>query len=228
MAYKDPRFAEVYEEIEELTKELHRVQKELGHEKNRTIKRKHEQKIGNLKWLIAWSLIDCREFQKGLAIYDSLSWRTHGEEKYIGIGRALVDMEHYAEARRVLEKGFNRFPGSAFLCIMLGTAYHLEKHDHAALLYYNYVLQYDPENQNALYQKALSLNSLGCYEEAAPILQGLTMKYPDDPDYIAEMGIFWARGIMRKPSDTIHRLKIWDTFGQISMPSSILHIAAWV
>jgi len=31
MAYKDPRFVEIYEEIKELTKELHRVQKELGH-----------------------------------------------------------------------------------------------------------------------------------------------------------------------------------------------------
>ena len=71
MAYKDPRFVEVYQEIKEHRKELHRVQIELGREKNRTIKRKHEQKIGDLRWLIAWSLIDCREFQKGLAVYDS-------------------------------------------------------------------------------------------------------------------------------------------------------------
>ena len=101
MAYKDQRFAEIYEEIKELTKELHRVQKELGREKNRTIKRKHEQKIGDLKWLIAWSLIDCREFQKGLAVYDSLSWRTHGEVKYIGIGRALLEIDHCIEVKEV-------------------------------------------------------------------------------------------------------------------------------
>src|SRR4030042_3545324 len=100
MAYKDPRFVEIYEESKKIKKKLYRGQKELRHEKNRTIKRKLEQKIGDIKWLIASSLLDCREFKKGLAIYDLLSWRTHGEEKYIGIGRALVDMEHYAEGRR--------------------------------------------------------------------------------------------------------------------------------
>jgi len=141
MAYKDPRFVEIYEEIKELTKELHRVQKELGREKNRAIKRKLEQKIGDLKWDIACSLLNCGEYAKALAIYQSLSWRTYGEEKYIGIGRALLEMEHYAEGRRVLEKGLKRFPESTLLYISMGIAYHLEEYDHVALLYYKHALQ---------------------------------------------------------------------------------------
>ena len=188
MAYKDPRFVEIYQEIMEFRKQLHQAQKELGREKSRKTKRELELHIGDLKWQIACSFLNCGEYAKALAIYQSLSWRTYGEVKYIGIGSALVKMEHYAEGRRVLEKGLKRFPESTLLYISMGIAYHLEKHDHIALLYYKHALQCSPANRHALYQKAVSLNCLSCYEEAAPILEGLTTQYPDDPHYIAEMG----------------------------------------
>ena len=188
MAYKDPRFRDMYQEITEFTKQLQQVQKELRHAKSRKIKRELELHIDDLKWQIACSLLNCGEYAKALAMYQSLSWKTYGEVKYIGIGSALVEMEHYAEGRRVLEKGLKRFPESTLLYISMGIAYHLEKYDHDALLYYEYVLQHNPENKIALYQKALSLNCLGRYEEAAPILKELTTQYPDAPHYIAEMG----------------------------------------
>jgi tetratricopeptide (TPR) repeat protein len=97
-------------------------------------------------------------------------------------------MEHYAEGRRVLEKGLKRFPESTLLYISMGIAYHLEEYDHVALLYYKYALQCSPADRHALYQKAVSLNCLSCYEEAESILRELNMKYPDDPDYIAWIG----------------------------------------
>jgi tetratricopeptide (TPR) repeat protein len=188
MAYKDPRFVDIYQEIMEFRKQLHQVQKELRREKNRQSKRKLELCIGYLKRKIAWSLLNCGEYQKGLAIYQSLSWKTFGEQKYIGIGRALVETEQYGKARRVLKKGLKRFPKSTLLYITMGISYHLEGHNDVALLYYECALQYEPTNQNVLYQKAVSLECLGCYEEAESILRELNMRYPDDPDYIAWMG----------------------------------------
>ena len=40
-----------------------------------------------------------------------MSWRTHGEDKYNGIARALIEMEYYDEARQLLEKGLQEIPG---------------------------------------------------------------------------------------------------------------------
>jgi hypothetical protein len=76
MAYKDPRFVEVYQEIKEHRQELQRVEKELRHAKSRKIKRELELHIGDLKWDIACSLFNCGEYAKALAIVLENLWRS--------------------------------------------------------------------------------------------------------------------------------------------------------
>ncbi len=109
MKSKDPKIITVREDIKKLSKKLANVQQK--YQQAKTIDRKKTLAlcIDDIKTHIGWMLLDCGDYEKGLAIYQSMSWKTCGEEKYTGISRALIEMEYYDEARRLLEKGLQRF-----------------------------------------------------------------------------------------------------------------------
>lgn len=184
----DPRVAEIYEEIRDLRKCIRKEQRQLSEEKDRGSVREIRRDIADMKQMLAWSLLNCGQFKKGLAIYLELPWRTHGKEKYLGIGRALTEMGFYAAGRRVLEKGLKRFPEEAPLSIALGLVFQRSGDDAVALKHFEKALLHDPENRYALYDKSTSLINLCYVEEATHILQRLGDLYPDDPDYAIDLG----------------------------------------
>jgi tetratricopeptide (TPR) repeat protein len=134
-------------------------------------------------------LLDCREYVRGYALYLSLPWKTHGEQKYYGMSWALIKMKNYGEARRILKKGLKRFPESSTLTITKGILQLATHHYIRALQSFEHAFDLDPCNLDALYYKAFSLDLLGLYEEAVPILQYLTEEYPDDHCFLVEMGL---------------------------------------
>lgn len=144
--------------------------------------------IAELKDQLAWELLDAGENEKGLAMYQTLSWRTHAEVKFTGMARALIEMEYYNEAGKLLGKGLSRFPESVPLLIAMGCLHQRLDNDFEALKYFEQAVKFTPDGRNALYNKALSLNNLGYYEDAEPIIKDLIEKYPDDPEYLVEMG----------------------------------------
>ncbi|MCX5718231.1 MAG: hypothetical protein NTW44_08045 [Nitrospirae bacterium] len=188
MNKKDPRLKVIYQEIKKLKRRLSRAQKGLGENTGNCAGREYKNCIAELKNQLAWALLDAGENENGLAMYQTLSWRTHAEMKFTGMARALIEMEYYNEARKLLGKGLSRFPESVPLLIAMGCLHQRLDNDFEALKYFEQAVKFTPDGRNALYNKALSLNNLGYYEDAEPIIKDLIEKYPDDPEYLVEMG----------------------------------------
>lgn len=188
MKKKDPRTVSILKEIKKLRRRLYKARCEYKLSKSLNYRKYIKIYMDDLKQRIGWLLMDCGEYKKGLEIYKSLSWRTHGEDKYNGLCRAFIEMEDYSEATRLIVKGLDRFPESSCLLVAAGLLNKRLGHNYEALKYFEYALLLDPENMPALYDKALALNELGCYEEAAEILRPLVEDCPDDPEYLIEMG----------------------------------------
>lgn len=199
MARKDSRHTEGYKEIERLGARLYKAKKELLPAKGNNSRNMDRGYIDDLKSQIAWLLLDAGEYKKGLVLYRTLPWRTHGEEKYNGMARALIETGYYDDARRLLEKGLSRFPESLPLLVAMGLLHRRLDDDFEALRYFEHALKLDPADKNALFDQVVSLNGLGYYEDAAPILKDLIENDPDDPDYLIEMGyIHLCRGYPEK------------------------------
>lgn len=87
-------------------------------------KRRHIQEyIDGLKLDLGWTLLDCKDYEKGLALLSSVSGTTHGEMKCNGMACALMEMGHYDEARRLLERGLRTYPHSYALWTAMGALY---------------------------------------------------------------------------------------------------------
>lgn len=188
MNKKDPRLKVIYQEIKKLKRRLSRAQKGLGENTGNCDGREYKNCIAELKNQLAWALLDAGENEKGLAMYQTLSWRTHAEVKFTGMARALIEMEYYNEARKLMGKGLSSFSESVPLLIAMGCLHQWLDNDFEALKYFEQAVKFTPDGRNALYNKALSLNNLGYYEDAEPIIKDLIEKYPDDPEYLVEMG----------------------------------------
>lgn len=188
MERKDLNYIKAYDEMKCLRKSISILNVEILISSDRSYKSQLYIKTQDLKERIGWLLLDSGEYIKGLALYLSLPWKTHGEQKYSGMSMALIEMQHYDEAIRLLRKGMRRFPESSLLMITKGLLCQRLGLDKNALLYFEQALQFDPDNPYALYDKALSLNRLSYYEDAVPILQKLTENYPNNLNYLFEMG----------------------------------------
>ena len=188
MEKKDTGIANILEEIKSLRRKLYKARHEFKLANTLKYKRDLKLYMDDIRERIGWLLLDCGEYEKGLLMYQSLSWKTHGEEKYNGICRALIQMEYYGEAARLIERELKRFPESDFLLVGAGLLNKRLGHEYEALKCFEYALELDPDNKAALCDKALVLNDIGCYEEAAEILKALIETDSDDPEYLVEMG----------------------------------------
>lgn len=205
MARKDPRHTQIYKEIKRLRARLYKAKKELLPTKENNSRNMAQGYIDDLRSQIAWFFLDVGEYKKGLALYQTLLWRTHGEEKYNGMARALIEMEYYDKARNLLERGLHRFPESCSLLVAMGLLHRRLDDDFEALKYFEHALRLSPSDKSALFDQALSLNGLGYYEDAASILKDLLEDNPDDPDYLIEMGYSHiSRGY---PEEALHFYK---------------------
>ena len=100
--------------------------------------------IDELKRQIAWFFLDAGEYEKGLVLYRSMSWKMQGEIKYLGLGRALTGIGYYGEAVKLLNKGLGRFPESSSLLVAMGNVYHQSGDYSKSLKYFEQALAFDP------------------------------------------------------------------------------------
>jgi len=177
------------EDLNALKRELHIIQRDFKLATSRTRRRELKEHIDELKIDMGWALLDCKEYEKGLALLSSVSWRAHGEMKYNGIARALTEMEYYDEARRLLERGLKRYPDSYALWVAMGGLYESLGDDFEALRCMDIALQFAlGDNSTGLYNKFLILTRLGCYGDAVQIIEGLIERYPENHQYLADRG----------------------------------------
>jgi tetratricopeptide (TPR) repeat protein len=178
-----------FEELKALNRELHITQRELKLATSRNRWRKLKRHIDELKIDMGWALLDCKEYEKGLALLSSVSWRNYGEVKCNGMVRALTEMGYYDEARKLLAAGLRRFPKSYALWVAMGGLYESLGDDFEALRCMDTALQFAPgDNSTGLYNKFLILTKLGCYGDAVQIIEGLIERYPENHQYLADRG----------------------------------------
>lgn len=152
-------------------------------------KRRLKEHFDDLKMDLAWTLLDCGEHEEGLALYISVCRKQYRERKYNGIGRALTEMKHYDEARRILEKGLKEFPESCALWTCLGILHDLLGDHFESLKCFEAAIEFDFEKSSgSLYNKASALMGLGTYTDAVTIIDQLIEEYPEEPKYLADRG----------------------------------------
>lgn len=180
---------QVYKEIKKLKADLSEAEHELKQANERCEKEKLKDLINEIKLDLGWALLECGEYEKGLAVYASVSGLHYQERKYNGIAIALTELGRYDEAKRMLEIGLRKFPKSYALWTGLGILSDYIGDYSGALKSFDTALRFNyGENSGSLYNKALILIKLGSYRDASSIIDDLIEKYPEDPKYLAERG----------------------------------------
>lgn len=205
MKSKDPIEIATREKIMRLSKKLERVQHKYKQAKTADRKKTLALCIEDIKMNIGWNLLDCGDYEKGLAIYQSMSWNIYGEYKYKGICRALIDMQYYDEAKQLLERGLQRFPKSHFLLLAQGMVHKQLGLNDGALKYFNRAFKCSPGYRSGLFAKATTLSELGYYEGSFSIIRKLMKESPDDPKYLIEAG--YCTLMMGYPENAIEYYK---------------------
>ena len=178
-----------FSELKELKEEYRIAKRELSRVKSNAKQRELKESIDHLKMKLGWALLDHGKFEQGLALFKTLSWRTHGQMKCNGMARALTEMGYHDEARRVLKLGLKKYPESYALWVAMGAWHDSLGQDFESLKCMEIALRFAPEdNSTGLYNKAFTLIKLGCYGDALPIIDELIERYPDDPRHLAERG----------------------------------------
>jgi tetratricopeptide (TPR) repeat protein len=176
-------------ELKTLKEEYLMATRELSRVKSNTKRRELKEYVDDLKMRLGWALLDHGKFEQGLALFESLSWRGYGETKYNGIARALIEMRHYDEARRILEKGLKEFPESCALWTCLGNLNDILGDHFESLICFEAAIRCDSEKSSGtLYNKALALMGLGSHTDAVSIIDRLIEEYPEEAKYLAERG----------------------------------------
>jgi tetratricopeptide (TPR) repeat protein len=172
-----------------LTEKCRRIEKKLKEASSHRAKRNLKMELYDLKMDLGWWLMDCKRHEEALALMSTLPWKTWGEPMCNGISKALAEMGRFDEAKWVLEKGLRRYPESYQLWVGMGVLYG-NVGDHAeSLRYFEKAIQFAPEESwEASYNKAVALEELGSYQDAAPILDDLIRRFPGNPKFILERG----------------------------------------
>ena len=78
--------------LDKLKRKYFKARKELEQTTNKTLRLQIKEYVDDLKAEMGWILLDHGKYDEGLAIYKSLPWVTHGEAKFNGMSRALIEM----------------------------------------------------------------------------------------------------------------------------------------
>jgi tetratricopeptide (TPR) repeat protein len=176
-------------ELKTLKDEYLMATRRLSRVKSKAKRRELKEYVDDLKTKLGWTLLDYGKYEQGLALFESLSWRGYGEVKFNGICRALIEMRHYGEARRILEKGLEEFPESCALWTCLGNLNEILGDHFESLICFETAIRCDSEKSSGtLYNKALALVGLGSHADALSIIDHLIEEYPEEPMYLAERG----------------------------------------
>lgn len=174
--------------IEGLRRKLYRAQNALNHATEKKHKKNLKLLINDLRDSIGVLLMECGDYKGGLAIYQGLSWKTHGEGKYRGICWAFIHMEYYDAAWKLLNKGLQRYPESSCLLNAMGVLHRHLDHGYEALQYFEKALLLKPGDQAISFNKANSLFDFNLYEEADQLYRMCMRKNPYDPYYFIMLG----------------------------------------
>ena len=175
-------------ELLKINKDLLKAQKRLRLTKKRAQKNELKDLIDSLKMDLGSKLLDHGEYERGLALFLSVSGKGDEERKIHGVSRALTDMGYYDEAQKLLLKGLRKFRKSCNLWEQCGILNDLLGNGLQSLRCFDVAIEFMPEETPGLfYNKALALVNLGRYREAILILDHLIEHYPG-PMYLAERG----------------------------------------
>ncbi len=176
-------------ELKALKEEYLIATRKLSRVKSKAKRRELKEYVGDLKINLGWTLLDYGKYEQGLVLFESLSWRDYGETKCNGTARALIEMKHYGEARKILEKGLKEFPDSCGLWTCLGNLKEGLGDHCESLICFEAAIRCDSEKgPGTLYNKALALMGLGSHTDAVSIIDHLIKEYPEEPLYLAERG----------------------------------------
>jgi tetratricopeptide (TPR) repeat protein len=176
-------------ECRDLEEEILNVRTELARETKRNQRKELINDISDLRSELAWTLMDLRRYEKALFIFGEIPWQRHEEEKCTGMARALTEMGHYDEARRLLGRGLKSFPRSHRLWMCLGCLHDNLGDHHESLRCFDISHKLAPSGSwEALYNKAVTLEKLGSYGEAAAIFEDLIKEHPEKPRFFTERG----------------------------------------
>jgi tetratricopeptide (TPR) repeat protein len=175
------------ERINNLVVDFFIARREMKRVKNNIERQALKEYLDDLKLEIGWTFLDCGEYEKALALFNSLPWKTHGEMKCNGLVRVLTEIGQFDEATGLIKRGLRIYPNSYALWIAKG-ALHESQGDHfESLECIEKGLQFAQEdNSVGLCNKALVLVRLGSYEEALPIFDQLVHRHPNDPKYLSD------------------------------------------
>ncbi len=82
-------------DLKKLKEEYMIANMELMRIKSKAKQRELKEYIDDLKIEMGWTFLDNRAFKEGLGLFESLSWKKHGEAKCNGMARALTEMGHW-------------------------------------------------------------------------------------------------------------------------------------
>jgi len=176
-------------ELKTLKEEYLTATRKLSRGKSKAKRKELREHLDELKIDLGWALLEHGKYGQGLALFESLSAGGYDETKYSGIARALIEMRHYDEARRMIEKGLKEFPESCALWTCLGNLNGILGDHFESLICYEAAIRCDSEKSSGtLYNKALALLGLGSHADAVSIIDYLIEEYPEEPMYLAEKG----------------------------------------
>ena len=179
----------IQEGIKNLVINVFDTQGKMKKVKNNIERQALKEYLDDLRLELGWALLDRGEYEKALALFNSLPWKTHGEMKCNGLVRALTEMGQFDEATRLVKRGLRIYPDSYALWIAKGVLYESQGDYFESLRCIEKGIQFAPEDSSVgLCNKALVLVRLGRYGEALPIFDELVQRHPDDPKYLSDKG----------------------------------------
>lgn len=185
----DKNTAKAEREVRKLNARVEKLREKLEETTEPKKKKTLKSKLNDLLIQIGELHLDQEEYEKAMSIYNSLPWKSHGEQRYYGITRELIEREEYKKASELLEEALEKYPESSALLNLMGLLFYRMDDLYEALRYFDQALASDVNDITPLlYNKALSLNLLGYHEEAFKVLTELLEIVPDDPRYLIEMG----------------------------------------
>lgn len=199
----DKNIEKVEREVRKLNARVEKLREKLEETTEPKKKKTLKSKLNDLLAQIGELHLDQKEYEKAISIYNSLPCKSHGEQRYYGITRELIEKEEYEKARGLFEEALEKYPESSTLLNSMGLLFYRTDDQYEALRCFDHALAIEAnDNTPMLYNKVLSLNLLGYHEEAYKLLTDLLEIDPDDHQYLVEMG--YCNLAMKEPLAAIY------------------------
>ncbi|XP_042446956.1 cell division cycle protein 27 homolog B-like [Zingiber officinale] len=138
--------------------------------------------------------VELEDFENGIKCYQSaLQIDQRHYNSWYGLGVVYLRQEKFKFAEHHLHKAYNINPRSSVLMCYLGMTQHALQRNEDALEMIERAISADKQNPLPVYQKAIILVSLECYDEALNELEQLKESAPHESCVYALMGKIYKR-----------------------------------